>query len=72
MNAAERGNQNRHDKAVILLVRTKLPMLMVSIGDEGGQRPMPAAGGVASPDQEAKLAGRQSRRGWRLFLSASW
>ena len=46
MNAAERGNQNRHDKAVILLVRTKLPMLMVSIGDEGGQRPMPAAGGV--------------------------
>jgi anti-sigma regulatory factor (Ser/Thr protein kinase) len=68
MNAMEHGNQYQPDKPVSLQVRASQTTLLVHIRDEGGQRPMPAAGGVASPDLEAKLAGLQSPRGWGLFL----
>ena len=68
MNAMEHGNQYQPDKPVSLQVRASQTTLVVHIRDEGGQWPMPAAGGVASPDLEAKLAGLQSPRGWGLFL----
>ncbi len=68
MNAMEHGNQHQPGKAVSLQVRASQTTLVVHIRDEGGQRPMPAAGGFAEPDLEAKLAGLQSPRGWGLFL----
>ena len=68
MNAMEHGNQYQPNTPVILQVRAKLPTLIVRIRDEGGQRPISAAGLFAEPDLEAKLVGRQLPRGWGLFL----
>jgi len=39
--------------------------LWVDVSDEGGARPIPEP---ATPDIEAKLAGRERARGWGLFL----
>jgi serine phosphatase RsbU (regulator of sigma subunit)/anti-sigma regulatory factor (Ser/Thr protein kinase) len=64
MNAIEHGNKNRPDVPVDIQVSTRDESLIVRITDRGGL-PVPEP---PRPDLEAKLAGRQSPRGWGLFL----
>jgi serine phosphatase RsbU (regulator of sigma subunit)/anti-sigma regulatory factor (Ser/Thr protein kinase) len=65
MNAIEHGNHNRPELPVRLRVVATQAALVVQVTDHGGGQPIPE---VATPDLEAKLAGRQSTRGWGLFL----
>jgi len=65
MNAMEHGNKYRPELPVLIRVRTSKTMLSVCITDQGGDQPIPDP---ETPDLEAKLAGRQSPRGWGLFL----
>ena len=65
MNAIEHGNQNRPDVPVAIQVLVCDTALRVRITDQGGGRAIPL---VAAPDLMAKLAGRQTPRGWGLFL----
>ena len=64
MNAMEHGNHYRAETPVSLLVRVSPERLSVSVTDLGGGEIHPDAD---QPDLEAKLAGRQSPRGWGLF-----
>jgi len=64
MNAIEHGNKNQPDVPVDIQVTTRDESLIVRITDRGGL-PVPEP---TPPDLEAKLAGRQSPRGWGLFL----
>ncbi len=64
MNAIEHGNKNRPEVPVDIQVSTRDESLIVRITDRGGL-PVPEP---TLPDLEAKLAGRQSPRGWGLFL----
>ena len=63
-NAIEHGNQNRAELPVALTVLVSATALCVRVTDQGG-RPLPAP---VVPDLGAKLAGRQTPRGWGLFL----
>jgi serine phosphatase RsbU (regulator of sigma subunit)/anti-sigma regulatory factor (Ser/Thr protein kinase) len=65
MNSIEHGNKNRPELPVKIQVLASETALSVRITDHGGNQPIlrPEA-----PDLEAKLAGRQSPRGWGLFL----
>ncbi|MBK8986609.1 MAG: SpoIIE family protein phosphatase [Chloroflexi bacterium] len=70
MNAMEHGNQYDPDKPARLKVfveeaPTSTGSVRVTITDQGGGQPSPAA---VAPDLAAKLAGAQSPRGWGLFL----
>jgi anti-sigma regulatory factor (Ser/Thr protein kinase) len=65
MNAMEHGNGYRRDLDVVVRVSADADALTVAISDRGGARPLPPAD---APDLDAKLAGRQSPRGWGLFL----
>ena len=65
MNAMEHGNGYRRDLEVAVLVSADADSLTVAISDRGGARPLAPA---AVPDIDAKLEGRQSPRGWGLFL----
>ena len=65
MNAIEHGNQNRPELLVEVLVRASDTDVSVCISDQGGHTPIAAR---EEPDLAAKLAGRQSPRGWGLFL----
>ncbi|MBI3977825.1 MAG: SpoIIE family protein phosphatase [Chloroflexi bacterium] len=65
MNAVEHGNQYRADAPVTIRVLASASTLAVAITDQGGGRPVHAA---EIPDLDAKLEGRQSPRGWGLFL----
>jgi len=65
MNAMEHGNKYRPELPVLIRVRTSDTALSVRITDQGGDQPIPDS---ETPDLEAKLAGRQSPRGWGLFL----
>jgi serine phosphatase RsbU (regulator of sigma subunit)/anti-sigma regulatory factor (Ser/Thr protein kinase) len=65
MNAMEHGNAYRAELPVSLAVRASRERLTVEITDRGGDRDAPAR---ETPDLEAKLAGKQSPRGWGLFL----
>ena len=65
MNAMEHGNQYNQDKPVLIEVSRDDHNLTVSITDHGGDQLIPEA---EAPDITAKLAGRQSPRGWGLFL----
>lgn len=67
MNAIEHGNSNQADLAVDVSVRIEGRRLKVAVSDRGTEA---VEGGLESedPDLEAKLAGRQSPRGWGLFL----
>ncbi len=65
MNAMEHGNDYRDDLDVRLVVTASDGRLVVAIVDHGGDREIAKA---ASPDIDAKLEGRQSPRGWGLFL----
>jgi serine phosphatase RsbU (regulator of sigma subunit)/anti-sigma regulatory factor (Ser/Thr protein kinase) len=65
MNAMEHGNEYRPDRPVSIRVLHSADRLRVQVTDQGG------AGELAeteAPDLEAKLEGRQKRRGWGLFL----
>jgi serine phosphatase RsbU (regulator of sigma subunit)/anti-sigma regulatory factor (Ser/Thr protein kinase) len=64
MNAIEHGNKNQPDVPVDIQVSTRDESLIVRITDRGGL-PVPEP---TAPDLEAKLDGRQSPRGWGLFL----
>ena len=64
-NAIEHGNQNRPELPVTLTVLVAATALCVRVSDRGGGPPIPDP---ALPDLGAKLAGRQTARGWGLFL----
>ena len=68
MNAMEHGNGYRPDALVVQhrRARPRRPTVSVRITDQGGDREMPEA--PRRPDLDAKLDGRQSPRGWGLFL----
>lgn len=65
MNAMEHGNEYREDRPVSILVRRDARSIRVAVTDHGSHRDFVAA---ESPDIEAKLEGRQTPRGWGLFL----
>jgi serine phosphatase RsbU (regulator of sigma subunit)/anti-sigma regulatory factor (Ser/Thr protein kinase) len=65
MNAIEHGNRYQSGLPVTVRVRASSRELVVSMADQGGDRPIVAG---QPPDLEAKLAGIQSPRGWGLFL----
>jgi anti-sigma regulatory factor (Ser/Thr protein kinase) len=65
MNAMEHGNKYHVDIPVTVEVRASAQALAVRISDSGGGPPSQSA---ETPDLAAKLAGRQSPRGWGLFL----
>jgi serine phosphatase RsbU (regulator of sigma subunit)/anti-sigma regulatory factor (Ser/Thr protein kinase) len=65
MNAMEHGNKFQPEIPVDFVVRASPRALSVCITDQGGSEPIPHA---HTPDLEAKLAGRQTARGWGLFL----
>jgi serine phosphatase RsbU (regulator of sigma subunit)/anti-sigma regulatory factor (Ser/Thr protein kinase) len=65
MNAMEHGNHYRAELPVQVRVLASPGELAVRIVDQGGGAPI---GDPATPDLAAKLAGRQSPRGWGLFL----
>jgi len=68
MNAIEHGNQNRPDLPVAIQVLVCATALRVRIIDQGAG---PAIPSTTTPDLMAKLAGRQTPRGWGLFLIKS-
>jgi serine phosphatase RsbU (regulator of sigma subunit)/anti-sigma regulatory factor (Ser/Thr protein kinase) len=65
MNALEHGNQYRPDLQVTLHVLASQDAVMVRVSDQGSGPPEET---LEAPDLDAKLAGRQSPRGWGLFL----
>jgi len=65
MNAIEHGNQNLADMPVSIEALAGEDRLCVRVTDHGGTHPIPEP---QAPDLVAKLAGRQSPRGWGLFL----
>jgi serine phosphatase RsbU (regulator of sigma subunit)/anti-sigma regulatory factor (Ser/Thr protein kinase) len=65
MNAIEHGNRNRPELGVDVAVLASASVLSVRVTDHGGGRPILEP---ETPDLDAKLAGRQSPRGWGLFL----
>lgn len=65
MNAMEHGSGYRADSPVSIRVSANDKRLTVEITDLGGEREISDA---ETPDLEAKLAGKQTARGWGLFL----
>jgi anti-sigma regulatory factor (Ser/Thr protein kinase) len=65
MNAMEHGNGYHPDLDVQVTVSADARALTVAISDCGGARAIAPAD---APDIDAKLDGRQSPRGWGLFL----
>ena len=65
MNAMEYGNHYQPDLPVSIQVLASDTALAVRITDHGGGQPIPDP---EVPDLDAKLAERQSPRGWGLFL----
>jgi serine phosphatase RsbU (regulator of sigma subunit)/anti-sigma regulatory factor (Ser/Thr protein kinase) len=65
MNAIEHGNGFDPQLHVRVVVAASSSQLTVRITDQGGNREIAA---VQSPDIAAKLDGRESPRGWGLFL----
>src|SRR4051794_3931268 len=65
MNAMEHGNEYRDDWPVSIRVLRSAGRLLVQVTDRGDAGELAAA---EAPDIEAKLEGRQSPRGWGLFL----
>jgi serine phosphatase RsbU (regulator of sigma subunit)/anti-sigma regulatory factor (Ser/Thr protein kinase) len=66
MNAMEHGNHYQPDKLVSIAVLASDTALRVCVTDDGGTRNLPSE--PEQPDLEAKLAERESPRGWGLFL----
>lgn len=65
MNAIEHGNKYRPELRVSIHVRASEDAVMIQVSDEGSGSPTAQP---PKPDLEAKIAGRQSPRGWGLFL----
>ena len=65
MNAMEHGNRYESDKPVSIRVLQTVDAVLVRIVDCGEVRGVDEP---EAPDLEAKLEGRQSPRGWGLFL----
>jgi serine phosphatase RsbU (regulator of sigma subunit)/anti-sigma regulatory factor (Ser/Thr protein kinase) len=66
MNAIEHGNRNQPDLPVDVEILASARAVAVRITDQGsGSYPSDPQ----MPDLEAKIAGRQSPRGWGLFLT---
>src|SRR6266511_2394095 len=65
MNAAEHGNRHQAELPVAVRVTASVALLEVAVTDQSGDRPIPDA---TEPDLDAKVAGRQTPRGWGLFL----
>src|SRR5436190_1120423 len=65
MNAMEHGNEYRADRPVSIRVLRSGSRLLVQVTDRGDAGELAEAD---APDIEAKLEGRQSPRGWGLFL----
>ncbi|MDP9343073.1 MAG: SpoIIE family protein phosphatase [Actinomycetota bacterium] len=65
MNAIEHGNGFQAELPVAVVVTQKGGDLSVRITDHGGGRDIPEA---EVPDLDAKLEGKQTPRGWGLFL----
>jgi serine phosphatase RsbU (regulator of sigma subunit)/anti-sigma regulatory factor (Ser/Thr protein kinase) len=65
MNAIEHGNEYRSELPVVIHVLASARAVTVRVTDRGGGQPIPRP---QTPDLEAKIAGRQSPRGWGLFL----
>jgi anti-sigma regulatory factor (Ser/Thr protein kinase) len=65
MNAIEHGNEYQPELQVSIQVLASEDAVMVRVSDQGSG---PPAGQHQTPDLEAKIAGRQSPRGWGLFL----
>jgi anti-sigma regulatory factor (Ser/Thr protein kinase) len=65
MNAIEHGNKNRPDLPVEVRVVIRESKLSVEITEQGEDNEVHAK---EAPDLDLKLAGRQSPRGWGLFL----
>jgi len=65
LNAMEHGNYYRAELPVLIEVSASDRQLSVKITDEGSG---PPAFHPETPDLEAKLEGRQTPRGWGLFL----
>ncbi len=65
MNAMEHGNHYRAELPVLIEVSASDTQLSVKIKDEGSG---PPAFHAETPDLQAKLEGKQSPRGWGLFL----
>ena len=65
MNAMEHGNGYRPEAPVTVRVLASTQDLSILISDRGGT---PVATGAEAPNLEAKLEGRETPRGWGLFL----
>ncbi len=65
MNAIEHGNGNDPSLDVEVEVAVSAKSVLVRVADLGGDTPIPDA---ETPDIEAKLSGKQTPRGWGLFL----
>jgi serine/threonine-protein kinase RsbW len=65
MNAMEHGNGYRPEVPVTVRVLASAEDLFILITDRGGTS-VPT--GAEAPDLEAKLEGRETPRGWGLFL----
>lgn len=65
MNAIEHGNRYRKDFPVKIKVLLSNASLAVRIADNGADQVIPE---YEEPDIDAKLEGKQSPRGWGLFL----
>jgi serine phosphatase RsbU (regulator of sigma subunit)/anti-sigma regulatory factor (Ser/Thr protein kinase) len=65
MNAIEHGNQCQPELPVDIHVLASQEAIIVRVSDQGSG---PPAQKPQAPDLEAKIAGRQSPRGWGLFL----
>ncbi|HEV7663439.1 MAG TPA: ATP-binding protein [Chloroflexota bacterium] len=65
MNAMEHGNHFEPERPVSVRVVASDTEVLITVSDWGGGSPIHTS---AAPDLEAKLAGRQSPRGWGLFL----
>jgi anti-sigma regulatory factor (Ser/Thr protein kinase) len=66
MNAMEHGNQYRADRPVSIRVLRCGESVRVRITDRGDGGELETE--AEAPDLEAKLEGRQTPRGWGLFL----
>jgi anti-sigma regulatory factor (Ser/Thr protein kinase) len=66
MNAMEHGNDNRRELPVRITVAATDRDVRVTVTDRAVKGPDP--GTAEEPDLAAKLAGKQSPRGWGLFL----
>jgi anti-sigma regulatory factor (Ser/Thr protein kinase) len=66
LNAMEHGNHYQAERPVAVRVFASKTQVCVTVVDEGGaESPFATA---ETPDIDLKLAGKQSPRGWGLFL----